>query len=245
MHMPTRLARIAAALLLAASSSAFAAPDKATAALYKAAIEHPVREADRKDDAKRKPAEFLDFAQVRPGMRVLDIVAGGGATSTLLALAVGDKGEVLAQNAKPNERLAARLAAKPQANLKPVVTDFATPVPAGTAALDLVTINMNYHDIVNTPADRAAMNKALYDAIRPGGKLVIIDNAAKPGSGLADTQTLHRIDEAEVVKELSAAGFVLDASSNFLDVPADPRDQPFFKMNGKPDAKFALRFVKN
>jgi predicted methyltransferase len=244
MHMHTRLTLAAASLLLAFSSNAFAAPDKATAARYKAAIEHPAREADRKDDAKRKPAEFLEFAEVRPGMRVLDIVSGAGATSELLALAVGDKGEVLAQNSKPSERLSNRLAAKPQANLKPIVTDFANPVPPGTPPLDLITINMNYHDIVNTPTDRAVMNKALYDALKPGGKIVIIDNAAKPGTGLAHTNTLHRIDEAEVIKELTAAGFVLEASSKYLDAPDDPREQPFFKMEGKPDAKFALRFVK-
>jgi predicted methyltransferase len=116
-------------------------------------------------------------------------------------------------------------------------------VPEGTPPLDLITINMSYHDIANTPADRVAMNKRLYAALKPGGSLVIIDNAAKKGSGLSATKTLHRIDEDTVVEEVTKAGFKLDARSDYLHVASDPREQPFFKMD-TPDDKFALRFKK-
>ncbi|MES2299626.1 MAG: methyltransferase [Pseudomonadota bacterium] len=208
------------------------------------AINSPLRSADdRKDDAKRKPAQFLAFAMVRPGMKALDVAAGGGGTASLLALAVGSGGEVWAQTGKASERLEKRLAASPQPNLHPAVRSFDDPVPSGVSGLDLVTINMSYHDIVNTPADRAAMNKHLFDALKPGGHLVIIDNAAKDGSGISATNTLHRIDEAVVIAEVSKAGFALDARADYLRVPSDPREQPFFKMD-KPDDKFALRFVK-
>jgi predicted methyltransferase len=242
-----RFARHLIHALLAACATALAAPVLAqdAAAQYKAAIANPARlDDDRKGDAKRKPAEFLAFAKVRPGMKVLDVAAGGGATSALLAAAVGPTGQVWAQSAKPSPKLDARLAASPMPNLRPVVAPFDNPVPADTPSLDLITINMSYHDIVNTPADRAAMNKRLYDALKPGGALVIIDNAAKEGSGLTATNTLHRIDEAAVVAEVTRAGFALDAKSDYLRAPGDPRDQPFFKMEGKPDDKFALRFVK-
>ena len=247
MHTQNRFARPLAAALIALSAAALcgpaaAAPDSAASAQYKAAIANPARtDDDRKDDAKRKPAEFLAFAQVHPGMKVLDVAAGGGATSALLAAAVGN-GEVWAQTAKPSPKVEARVAAMP--NLHPAVAAFDNPVPAGTPPLDLVTINMSYHDIVNTPTDRAAMNKALYNALKPGGYLVLIDNSAKDGSGLSATKTLHRIDEAAVVSELSAAGFAVDGKSDYLRVPSDPREQPFFKMDGKPDDKFAIRFVK-
>jgi predicted methyltransferase len=247
----TRLARHLAHALLALCAAALAGPgfaagqDAATSAQYKAAIANPARsDDDRKGDAKRKPAEFLAFAKVRPGMKVLDVAAGAGATSALLAAAVGPGGEVWAQTGKPSPKLDARLAAAPMPNLHPVVAPYDNPVPAGTPALDLVTINMSYHDIVNTPTDRAAMNKHLYDALKPGGTLVVIDNAAKDGSGLSATNTLHRIEDAAVVSEMAKAGFALDARGDYLRVPADPRDQPFFKMEGKPDDKFALRFVK-
>jgi predicted methyltransferase len=234
-----------ALVAVALAGPAFASPQVAAAAQYKAAIANPARtDDDRKGDAKRKPAEFLAFAKVRPGMKVLDVSAGAGATSALLAAAVGPGGEVWAQTAKPSPKLDARLAAAPMANLHPLVAPFDNPVPAGTPPLDLVTINMSYHDIVNTPTDRAAMNKRLFDALKPGGMLVLIDNAAKEGSGLTATNTLHRIEEGAVVAELTKAGFALDARSDYLHVAADPRDQAFFKMEGKPDDKFALRFVK-
>jgi predicted methyltransferase len=248
MLQQNRLARQLAGALLALSAAAlaapgFAAPEPAVNAQYQAAIASSVRaDDDRKDDAKRKPAEFLAFAKVRPGMKVADIAAGGGATSALLAAAVGPGGEVWAQTSKPSPKLDARMAAAP--NLHPLVAPFDNPVPAGTPPLDLITINMSYHDIVNTPTDRAAMNKRLYDALKPGGALVLIDNAAKDGSGLSATKTLHRIDEAAVVSELTQAGFALDAKGNYLRVPGDPREQPFFKMEGQPDDKFALRFLK-
>ena len=247
MHTQNRLARPLAGALLALSAAALfgpaaAAPDSAASPQYQAAIANPARtDDDRKGDAKRKPAEFLAFAKVRPGMKVLDVAAGGGATSALLAAAVGN-GEVWAQTAKPSPKVDARVSAMP--NLHPVVAPFDNPVPSGTPALDLVTINMSYHDIVNTPTDRAAMNKRLYEALKPGGALVVIDNAAKAGSGLSATNTLHRIEDAAVVSEMTQAGFVLDAKSDYLHVAADPRDQPFFKTEGKPDDKFALRFVK-
>jgi predicted methyltransferase len=250
MQQQHRLARHVAHALLALAAATLtgpvsAAPDSGAAAQYQAAIANPARtDDDRKGDAKRKPAEFLAFAQVHPGMKVLDVAAGGGATSALLAGAVGPGGEVWAQGGKPSPKLEQRLAAAPMPNLHPLVAPYDNPVPAAIPPLDLVTINMSYHDIVNTPADRAAMNKRLYEALKPGGHLVIIDNAAKDGSGLSATSTLHRIDEAAVVAELTRAGFALDAKGDYLRVPSDPREQPFFKMEGKPDDKFALRFVK-
>ncbi|MBC7453126.1 MAG: class I SAM-dependent methyltransferase [Massilia sp.] len=263
MHQPHRFARHLAQALLVLSAATLAGPvfsatpaaDQGNAASaqspsqsqqqYQAAIASPARsDDDRKGDAKRKPAEFLAFAKVRPGMLVLDMATGGGATAALLALAVGPSGTVWAQSYKPSLTLNERLAAKPMPNLRPVVTPFDNPVAPGTPALDLITINLNYHDIVNTPTDRAAMNRRLFDALKPGGALVVIDNAAAKGSALTATKTLHRIEEAAVVAEVTSAGFVLDARSDYLHVAADPRDQPFFKMDGKPDDKFALRFVK-
>lgn len=210
---------------------------------YQSAIASPARTAeDRQTDAKRKPAEFLAFAQVRPGMKVLDLAAGGGTTSALLAAAVAPGGEVWAQSTKPSSKINARLGTLP--NLHALVAPIDDPFAKTMPKLDLVTINMSYHDIVNTPADRAAMNKHLYDALKPGGHLVIIDNAAKNGSGLADTNTLHRIDEAAVIGEVTKAGFAVEAKGDYLRAPSDPREQPFWEMKGQPDDKFALRFVK-
>jgi predicted methyltransferase len=242
MRTSLRFALLLSTTLLAALPAV--AADQPAGSGYQAAIASPVRlDDDRKTDAKRKPAEFLAFAQVRPGMKALDVSSGGGATASLLTAAVGPKGEVWAQNAKPNAKLQERVGGATLPNLHAVVADFNDPVPKGTPPLDLITINMSYHDIANTPADRAAMNKRLYDALKPGGELVIIDNAAKKGSGLSATKTLHRIDEETVVEEVTKAGFKVDARSDYLHVASDPREQPFFKMDA-PDDKFALRFKK-
>jgi predicted methyltransferase len=242
MRTPLRFALLFSAAL--ASALPAAAADQPAGAGYQAAVASPIRtDEDRKSDAKRKPAEFLAFAQVKPGMKALDVSSGGGATASLLTAAVGSKGEVWAQNGKPNAKLTERVGGSTLPNLHAVVADFNDPVPKGTPPLDLITINMSYHDIVNTPADRAAMNKRLYEALKPGGMLVIVDNAAKKGSGLSATKTLHRIDEETVVEEVTKAGFKLDARSDYLHVAADPREQPFFKMDA-PDDKFALRFKK-
>jgi predicted methyltransferase len=247
MHTSLRFAPVLLALCAALAAGSVSAQNATVAvgSSYAAAIDSPIRNGDdRKDDDRRKPAEFLAFAQVKPGMKAFDLVSAGGSTATLLTAAVGPKGEVWAQNTKPNAKLSDRLADNTVPNLHAVVSSFDDPIPKGTPPLDLITINMNYHDIVNTPTDRAAMNKHLFDALKPGGHLVIVDNAAKKGSGLTATKTLHRIDEDSVVAELTRAGFKADAKSDYLRAPSDPRDQPFFKMNGAPDDKFAIRFVK-
>lgn len=245
MRTSLRSALLFSASLLAVLPGVSAiAADQPAGGSYQAAIASPIRtDDDRKADAKRKPAEFLAFAGVKPGMKALDIAAGGGATAALLTAAVGQKGEVWAHNAKPNPKLQERVGNATLPNLHAIVADFNDPVPKGTPPLDLVTINMSYHDIANTPADRAAMNKRLYEALKPGGVLVIVDNAARKGAGLSATKTLHRIDEETVVEEVTKAGFKLDARSDYLHVASDPREQPFFKMNA-PDDKFALRFKK-
>lgn len=235
----SRRAALFALALAIAPAASFAQTSVASA------VSSPLRtDDDRKDDARHKPAELLAFAQVKPGMKVLDVSAGAGGTSALLALAVGSTGEVWAQLPKPSDKLAARLAAAPMANLHPFVAPFDKPVPVSAPPLDLITLNLNYHDIVNTPTDRAAMNRALFAALKPGGYFVVVDNAARAGSGLADTKNLHRIDEAAVVAEVTQAGFKLDARSDYLHVASDPHMLPFFKMDGQPDDKFALRFVK-
>jgi predicted methyltransferase len=237
--------RLAHAVLALAAcgmfGQAFAAEPAAPQSQYQSAIASPSRTAeDRESDAKRKPAEFLAFAQARPGMKVLDLAAGGGTTSALLAAAVAPGGEVWAQTGKPSAKIEARKVP----NLHPLVAPIENPIQAGMPPLDLVTINMSYHDVVNAPVDRAVMNKHIYDALKPGGHLVVIDNAAKNGSGLTATKTLHRIDEATVIEELTKAGFKVEAKSDYLRAPSDPRDKPFFEMKGAPDDKFAIRFVK-
>jgi len=217
------------------------APDSAA---YTQAIASPVRtDEDRNADAKRDPLDFLQFTRVQPGMRVLDVAAGGGYTSQLLALIVGEKGTVWAQTDKPRKGLDKRLADHPQPNIVPLVQPYEDPVPGNAPKLDLITIIMNYHDIAYMPVDRSKMNERLFNALKSGGHLVVLDHSAKTGSGIKDTKTLHRIEETVVINEFQQAGFKLDEQGEFLRNPADPREQAFFDMKIQSD-KFALRFIK-
>ena len=203
----------------------------------------PLRsDADRQADAGRRPLDLLRFAQVTPGMTVLDIVTGGGYTAQVFALAVGSKGTVYGQG-RTTTALDKRLAAHPQANLVPLARPLDDPYPAELPRVDLATLILNYHDIAAAPVDRAKMNRAIFAAIKPGGKFVLVDHAAKAGSGLADTKTLHRIDEMTVRSEVASAGFVLEAEGEFLRNPKDPREQIFSDMQ-MPADRFALRFLR-
>jgi predicted methyltransferase len=211
---------------------------------YKQVVASPIRtDEDRDADARRKPLEFLQFTNVRPGMRVLDIAAGGGYTTQLLALAVGSTGTVWAQGTKSRSALEERLASHPQANIVPVIRPFEDPIPEGLSRLDMITIIMNYHDIAYMPVDRAKMNLRLFNALKPGGHLIVLDHSAKAGSGISAAKSLHRIDEKVVLDEFRQAGFKLEQEGDFLKNPDDPRDQAFFDMKIQTD-KFALRFVK-
>ena len=220
------------------------APDPSAEARARAVIADPVRtEQDRGMDASRDPADFLPFTGVRPGMMAVDISAGAGYTSQLLALSVAPDGKLWAQREQPGAALTKRLADHPQANFIVVYRPFEDPIPPDLPKLDLITIVNNYHDISYLPVDRAKMNQRLYGALKPGGHLVVVDHSAKPGSGISTGKTLHRIDEQVVVSELVAAGFVLEAEGQFLRNAADTRD--FSSGDGRmPTDKFALRFVK-
>lgn len=211
---------------------------------YRQAIASPLRtEQDRAADARRKPLDFLEFAQPRPGMHVLDVSAGDGYTTQLLALVVGDKGAVWSQTPAMRPHLAQRLKDHPQANIIPVLQPFDDPVPHDAPPLDLITLVFNYHDIANLPVDRVQMDRRLFNALKPGGHMVVLDHSARAGRGANDTWTLHRIDEALVVSELEQAGFRLEATGDAFRNPADPRTQRIFDMTTPVD-NFALRFVR-
>ena len=237
---------LAVALMIALGGCATSPSEDpgAIAQRNKSVIESPLRtDQDRRMDAARHPAELLSFAQVRPGIQVLDVSAGGGYTSELLALAVGPTGTVWAQRQQPGDALTKRLAEHPQANLIVTIRPFEDPVPDQAPKLDLVTLILNYHDITYLPVDRAKMNQRLFAALKSGGRFVVVDHSAKAGADISSGKTLHRIDQAIVVAEVTKAGFVLEAESDFLRDPLDTREES--SGDAKiPTDKFALRFVK-
>lgn len=206
-------------------------------------------DADRVTDLRRKPEKLLEFYGVRPGMRVLDLGAGGGYNTELLARIVGPFGTVYAQNSPYmlekfiRGRFDERLKKSVMARVVHLVREFDDPVPADVRNLDLVTFNFIYHDTVWLGVDRTKMNRAVYNALKPGGVYIVADHSARPGSGIEAAKTLHRIDERVVREEVQAAGFRLVEEGMFLRNPEDPRDTSVFKPR-IPNDEFVLKFVK-
>jgi predicted methyltransferase len=202
-------------------------------------------DADRRNDARRKPLDMLEFAGVRPGMTVLDVSSGGGYTTELLARAVGPRGRVFAQTPRPpSPGLAERLKTPAAANVVSVVRPFeSAPPPELPAGFDLVTLMFNYHDMGHLGVDRTRMNAAIFAALKPGASFVIADHSGRPGTGISESGTLHRVEEALVRREVEAAGFHLAAEGMFLRNPNDPRDRGEADTL-QPKDEFVLRFVK-
>ncbi len=236
-------------LLAASAALALFAVALAPGALAQAPAGPP---PDALSDPSFKGPEVLAFIGVKSGDKVADLVAGRFVRA--LSQAVGPTGKVYA--VEPAEVVKAHpqvlgtmqgLAAIPAyANVSVVTAPVNDPgLPSG---LDAAFIRQNYHDLHDKfmgPADVPAFNRHVFAALKPGGVYVILDHAAAAGSGLAATDTIHRIDEATVIAEVKAAGFVLDGESKIFANPADDHSKMVFdpSIRGKTD-QFLLRFRK-
>jgi predicted methyltransferase len=136
-------------------------------------------------------------------------------------------------------------AAIPAAPIIAVIRPFEDPIPPelATEHVDLVTLMFNYHDLGFMGVDRTAMNRAVFRALKPGGLYVIADHAGRPGTGITESGTLHRIEEAFLRQEVEASGFRLLAEGDFLRNPNDPRDKNT-PDPPQPKDEFVLKFAK-
>lgn len=238
-----------AACASSASKKPVATPD-APKPDYAAVVASPDRsDDDRALDEGRKPAALLAFMDVRPGWSVAELGAGGGYTTELLARVVGPAGKVFAQNpAMVVEKFVkdawpARLARPINKNVIRVDREFDSPLPPEAKDLNLVVMNLFYHDTYWFGTDRKAMNDAVWKALRRGGAYVIIDHSGRKGTGAKEVKSLHRIEESVVVDDVEASGFALASTGDFLRNPQDTRDWMVFKERGTTD-RFVLKFVK-
>ena len=235
---------LATALAAAGAHAADKVPGYVSAAVADAG--RPATDSAR--DADRKPAETVAFAGVKPGDKVVDLFPGGGYFTRIFSKIVGPKGHVIAMwpPGVPEKMTAAAkaIAADPgYANVSEAEQKIADLPPAEA---DVIWTSQNYHDIHNIPAvDMAAVDKSIFAALKPGGIFIILDHVATPGSGFADTSTLHRIDPVAVKKEVEAAGFVLKGESDLLKNPNDPHSAKVFdpSIRGKTD-QFLFSFEK-
>ena len=212
----------------------------------------PARPAeDIARDAARKPGDMVAFAKITPGKTVADIIPGMGYFTRIFAAAVAPGGKVVAvmppqaEAATPEGAKAVRAMIAASGGAMVFSPSPADPALAGT--LDVAWTAQNYHDLHNglPPEAVIGFNKAVFADLKPGGYYVVLDHAAAAGSGLAATQTLHRIDPAVVKAEVIAAGFVFDGESTALANPADPHTAIVFdpSIRGRTD-QFVYRFRK-
>jgi predicted methyltransferase len=250
MKLQSLIGAVCAGILVAASGAALAADVPSNVAAAVADSGRPA--ADTALDAARKPAEILTFVGLKPGMKVVDVIPGPY-WDRMFSKAVGPSGHVYMflplEIAKAEKIPVPPNGSAPFPNY-PNVTVNAAPVNSFSTSepVDVVWIRQNYHDLYDPfmgPADVPAFNKAVFNALKPGGVFVIIDHSAPDGSGLADTNTTHRIDAAVVKKDMAAAGFQFVGESNVLRNPADARDKLVFDpaIRGKTD-QFAYVFRK-
>jgi predicted methyltransferase len=246
--MRNKVAALAVVSGLALASAAFVAPAVARMSQVIAdAIANPARPAaDKARDALRKPGEVMAFSTIKPGDKVLELLPGGGYFSRVISGVVGSNGAVLA--ASPNLNPDPTKAPQPKPgdpafpNVTPVLFGRTGALPGG---LDAVFTAQNYHDmhLTRVNLDVIAFDQRLYDALKPGGVLIIEDHSALPGTDLTVPDQIHRINEDIVKKEVESVGFKLEAESDILRNPADTRTVNPHTMHDQTD-QFLLRFRK-
>ncbi|HLR86790.1 MAG TPA: class I SAM-dependent methyltransferase [Wenzhouxiangella sp.] len=215
-----------------------------------AAVADPQRADDRGADERRQLEAVVRFAEIKPGNAVIELSPGGGYWTRVFSRLVGENGHVYTiwpeEMAKYSAESMAKwreLADSDYSNVEILAQPAAelfVPAPA-----DVIFTSQNYHDYYNLDMDTAAFAASLFDALKPGGALVIIDHAAPEGTGADATDTLHRIEGAAVKSEMEAAGFEFDAESDALRNADDPLDVGVFdeSVRGRTD-QFIYRFRK-
>lgn len=250
----TTAAMLLALILPLTAPAATPAGKKHVPAYIEAALEAPARKDDAAEDERRAAAQVLAFTEVKPGQKVLELVPGSGYWTRLFSAVVGPKGHVYTVWPAEMSKFAAKslakwkdlVAAGTYANVS--LLEQAAAALSAPESVDLVFTSQNYHDYYDDfmgPVDIAAFNRQVKAALKPGGLFVIIDHVAPAGSGTQDTDTLHRIDPEVVKKDMKAAGFVFDGSSDALHNADDPHTAKVFdaSIRGHTD-QFIYRFRK-
>jgi predicted methyltransferase len=251
MEAKMRAIFLAALMATAVPVAASAAPADVKASVAATADRS---EENVKLDESRKPVEVLKFLGLQQGMWVSDPFGGNLYWAEITAPAVGPKGRVTIwqpkqfYDQKSYDRLTAYSAKQPNVFMR--VSPMEAPDLPGK--YDFMLINLDYHDvywesakygIVKMDADQWL--KVVYDSMKPGAVVGVIDHVANPGDTRATVEKLHRIDPATVKADFKRAGFKLEAESNMLRNPADDHSLNVFdpKIRGKTD-RFVLKFRK-
>jgi len=219
--------------------------------VIKKAVENQSRpEKDRQRDIDRRPFEVMLFSGIKSGDVVADIGSAGGYYTRILSDIVGPNGHVYGFNGKEFARIfksgnPTDPIAEERDNVSSVMGTFNSPV--FSEPLDVAIIILIYHDthLSQLNINSEAMNNALFDALKPGGTLIVVDHKAEAGSGLRDVDKFHRIDQLLVKQEVESAGFLFIAESDVLNHPSDMHNTMVMMpaIRGKSD-RFIFKFIK-
>ncbi|MGI9343023.1 MAG: class I SAM-dependent methyltransferase [Gammaproteobacteria bacterium] len=234
------------------SSSAIVQP-----AQVDAALKNPRRRpADRAQDDRRQAAAVLDYFGIETGMVVLDLYSGGGYYAELLAYLVGPSGRVVAHNNTPyltfaKDELADRYREGRLPNVEQLIAEN-NELELPEQRFDAVVMIKAYHDVYYVdeeagwePIDRIDFLVEVYDSMKPGGVLGIVDHVAAPGSPATTGGTLHRIDPELIRRDMDQAGFIYEGESGILRNKQDDYSVTVFdeKVRNRTD-KVVMRFRK-
>jgi len=213
-------------LFLILSSLWSCSPDLDSMTVEQRALFQPNRfQADEKNDEHRNPLKVLEFIGIKPGLKVVDLFAGGGYYTELFDYLVDDSGKVYAQNHPAfirfyGKELGNRLANNRLKNTQRIDSSYADlKLPK---SVDLIFIALAYHDIYVTRknhddnANPELFYKQVFESLKPGGRLVIIDHAGVIGSKQTNTNKLHRVDEKWTLQNFEKTGFIFVSESNVL-----------------------------
>jgi predicted methyltransferase len=228
-------------------------------------------------DVYRHPRETLAFFGLKAGMNVVEITPGGGWYTEILAPLLKGQGKLTAAIVDPataasdgtknyldksNAKYKEKLAADPEHYGEVSVREFPMNAPAfgDPGSADLVLTFRNVHNFMAWNDD-AAVFKAAFDVLKPGGVLGVTDHRAAPGTALEKTKESGYIPEDYVIKLATDAGFTLAEKSEINANPKDTKDHekgvwtlpPSYALGDKDKEKYSaigesdrmtLKFVK-
>jgi predicted methyltransferase len=207
---------------------------------------------DKERDGGRQPGKVMAFFGIKPGDKVAELITAGGYYSAVLSGIVGDRGKVYGHanegfmsRQEDGSPLLKRIATDRLINVEEVIFELEDDgLPEGE--MDAVFVVLIYHDMAGAfNTDRVRMNRAIYDALKPGGVYGIIDHHAAPGMGVLDTTKNHRIERHVVAEDIISAGFELAADTDLLENLDDPLDIGVFSPQVRGSThRMVLKFKK-
>jgi predicted methyltransferase len=232
-----------------------------TAELKSQAISDALASPDRNEKAKErdlrsKPEVILDLLDLAKGETAVDILGGGGYYTDLMADVVGEEGMVILQNNGSYNKFVKKILKEKYIDNKvaniSLLSSEVDDLKLTPNSIDAALMVMSYHDLYFYDPKRgwghtdvASFFQQIHTALKPGGRLVIVDHSAKDGTGSSAAQTIHRIDQAFAIKDIESSGFTFVSSSDALANPADDRSKMVFdkSIRGKTD-RFVLQFTR-